>query len=60
LAPLKMTTSEDIFTSCPGLEQKMDSILTRWRGSRKLVVFIVAVAILLDNMLLTAVGKYSI
>ncbi len=28
------------------------------RGSRKLVLLIVAVALLLDNMLLTTVGKY--
>jgi hypothetical protein len=29
------------------------------RGSRKLVLLIVAVALLLDNMLLTTVGKYK-
>ena len=29
------------------------------RGSRKLVLLIVAVALLLDNMLLTTVGKYQ-
>lgn len=30
----------------------------RWRGSRRLVLVIVAIALLLDNMLLTVVGKY--
>ena len=29
----------------------------RWRGSRRLVLVIVAIALLLDNMLLTVVGK---
>ena len=49
----------DVFTSCPGFEHKIDNILTSWRGSKKLVVVIVAVALLLDNMLLTAVGKFN-
>lgn len=31
-----------------------------WRGSRRLVLVIVAIALLLDNMLLTVVGKCSI
>lgn len=31
-------------------------ILQRYRGDRKLVLVIVAVALLLDNMLLTSVG----
>ena len=30
------------------------------RESRKLILFIVAVALLLDNMLLTTVGQYSL
>jgi hypothetical protein len=29
-----------------------------WRGSRRLVLVIVAIALLLDNMLLTVVGEY--
>lgn len=31
--------------------------MIRWRGSRQLVLVIVAIALLLDNMLLTVVGK---
>ena len=31
-----------------------------WRGSRKLVLFIVFVALLLDNMLLTTVGELTL
>lgn len=31
--------------------------MVRWRGSRRLVLVIVAIALLLDNMLLTVVGK---
>lgn len=31
--------------------------MVRWRGSRQLVLVIVAIALLLDNMLLTVVGK---
>lgn len=31
--------------------------MIRWRGSRRLVLVIVAIALLLDNMLLTVVGK---
>lgn len=33
-------------------------LLARYRGDRKLVLVIVAVALLLDNMLLTSVGEY--
>lgn len=33
------------------------SWMVRWRGSRQLVLVIVAIALLLDNMLLTVVGK---
>lgn len=32
--------------------------MIRWRGSRQLVLVIVAIALLLDNMLLTVVGTY--
>lgn len=31
--------------------------MDQWRGSRQLVLIIVAIALLLDNMLLTVVGK---
>lgn len=34
------------------------SWMIRWRGSRQLVLVIVAIALLLDNMLLTVVGKF--
>ena len=39
---------------------KLHELIISWRGSRKLIVFIVAVALLLDNMLLTAVGKQKL
>lgn len=32
--------------------------MIKWRGSRQLVLVIVAIALLLDNMLLTVVGKF--
>lgn len=32
--------------------------MIQWRGSRRLVLVIVAIALLLDNMLLTTVGEY--
>jgi hypothetical protein len=32
--------------------------MIQWRGSRRLVLVIVAIALLLDNMLLTVVGKW--
>lgn len=35
------------------------SWMIRWRGSRRLVLVIVAIALLLDNMLLTVVGKLT-
>ena len=44
----------------PETQRSWSSIKTgilRWRGSRKLVLVIVAIALLLDNMLLTVVGK---
>lgn len=34
--------------------------MVRWRGSRQLVLVIVAIALLLDNMLLTVVGEYTL
>lgn len=34
--------------------------MIRWRGSRRLVLVIVAIALLLDNMLLTVVGELSL
>lgn len=40
------------------IEDKIVDVLRACRGSRKLVVLIVAVALLLDNMLLTSVGLY--
>lgn len=36
---------------------KLQEELISWRGSRKLIILIVAIALLLDNMLLTSVGK---
>ena len=35
---------------------KLQEELISWRGSRKLIILIVAIALLLDNMLLTSVG----
>lgn len=44
--------------NCPQtIEEKFIDFLRSCRGSRKLVLLIVAVALLLDNMLLTSVGK---
>jgi hypothetical protein len=40
------------------IEDKIIDILRACRGSRKLVLLIVAVALLLDNMLLTSVGEF--
>lgn len=33
--------------------------INEWKGSRKLVLVIVAIALLLDNMLLTTVGEFT-
>lgn len=41
----------------PKTATSMDGWLQRCRESRKLVLIIVAIALLLDNMLLTTVGK---
>lgn len=38
---------------------KLQEEMISWRGSRKLIILIVAVALLLDNMLLTSVGKLN-
>lgn len=38
--------------------EKSKTWMVRWRGSRQLVLVIVAIALLLDNMLLTVVGKW--
>lgn len=45
----------DDFTSSWG---KFKVWMIHWRGSRRLVLVIVAIALLLDNMLLTVVGEY--
>ena len=37
---------------------KLQEELISWRGSRKLIILIVAIALLLDNMLLTSVGEF--
>lgn len=44
----------DDFSSSWG---KFKTWMIRWRGSRRLVLVIVAIALLLDNMLLTVVGE---
>lgn len=44
----------DCFQSWEGFK----SWMIRWRGSRRLVLVIVAIALLLDNMLLTVVGEF--
>jgi len=41
------------------LPAKFVENLKAWRQSRKLILFIVFVALFLDNMLLTTVGQYS-
>lgn len=46
--------------AAPGTQpswSKAKSWMVGWRGSRQLVLVIVAIALLLDNMLLTVVGK---
>lgn len=42
------------------LSEQSVEFLERCRRSRRLVLIIVAIALLLDNMLLTTVGKYCI
>ena len=41
------------------LSEQTSEFLERCRRSRKLVLIIVAIALLLDNMLLTTVGEYN-
>uniref|UniRef100_A0A182M778 Uncharacterized protein n=1 Tax=Anopheles culicifacies TaxID=139723 RepID=A0A182M778_9DIPT len=41
----------------PGSWASLKANVIRWRGSRKLVLVIVAIALLLDNMLLTVVER---
>jgi hypothetical protein len=47
--------SKECFQSWDGFKTWM----VRWRGSRRLVLVIVAIALLLDNMLLTVVGEFK-
>lgn len=47
------TGGAGVFTSWSDFK----SWMIKWRGSRRLVLVIVAIALLLDNMLLTVVGK---
>lgn len=55
--------SASIDSGVKGGENKFESWgnfkswMIRWRGSRRLVLVIVAIALLLDNMLLTVVGE---
>jgi hypothetical protein len=51
-----MTIQDSIFG---GVEKKAYDLLKRCRGSRRLVLVIVAIGLLLDNMLLTSVGMNS-
>lgn len=57
--------SASIDSGVKGGENKFESWgnfkswMIRWRGSRRLVLVIVAIALLLDNMLLTVVGELS-
>lgn len=58
--------SASIDSGVKGGEDKFESWgnfkswMIRWRGSRRLVLVIVAIALLLDNMLLTVVGESKI
>ena len=54
---MKMGVSQEETTTPQTYEDKFIDVLRACRGSRKLVILIVAVALLLDNMLLTSVGK---
>lgn len=45
-------------TSPKGPWGRFQAWADKWRGSRQLVLVIVAIALLLDNMLLTVVGKF--
>jgi hypothetical protein len=46
-------------TDCTSQWNQCKTWMIRWRGSRRLVLVIVAIALLLDNMLLTVVGEFS-
>jgi hypothetical protein len=50
-------TNQDSFFG--GVEKKAYDLLLQCRGSRRLVLLIVAIGLLLDNMLLTSVGMNS-
>lgn len=52
-----MGSSQEEANTPQSLEDKVIDILRACRGSRKLVLLIVAIALLLDNMLLTSVGE---
>lgn len=47
-------------TECSTQWDQFKTWMIRWRGSRRLVLVIVAIALLLDNMLLTVVGEFFI
>lgn len=49
--------SSTIIMSHPIFEQ-LNEFWFKWRSSRALILFIVFVALFLDNMLLTTVGKF--
>lgn len=57
---MKSNMSPEDGTTPQSWEDKCIDVLRACRGSRKLVILIVAIALLLDNMLLTSVGSYSI
>lgn len=50
-------SQEDTGQTSTSTEEKFFDLLNKCRGSRKLVLIIVAIALLLDNMLLTSVGE---
>ena len=51
-----MTSQQDKKNS-QVLDEKIVDVLQKWKGSRRLVIVVVAIGLLLDNMLLTSVGK---
>src|SRR5687768_14922193 len=59
IPPASRTRSGSTQSAAPPqtCEERIIDLLRACRGSRKLVLLIVAVALLLDNMLLTSVGK---
>lgn len=54
---MKISVSQEETTTPQTYEDKFIDVLRACRGSRKLVILIVAIALLLDNMLLTSVGE---